>query len=700
MSLWEDIRRRVDLREIVGRTHQINRNGKILCPFHTEKTPSCHIYPDHYYCFGCGAHGDVFDWLAAAKNISRWQALVELAQELGMQAQDIEKAREAFRKYENMSRAAAYWHDRLWKNPEVVEYLHGRGLTDETIKTFLVGYRPETGQIVLPVTDVYGHPVGWQFHNWSEDVKKQAAARAAAKKGVRQDLIDVPKYETMYGLRRAATLFGICQARALWETAGVLYMAEGPYDAMSLYQEGVPAVATMGALSAGQMKLILAYFPDTSIVLVPDTTDEGFEKCEQAGRLIRALCQLPLKVVQLEEKDANDALVAGTLNDQLKRSKNYWVWLAARALKKEDRQEAEVAVRKVYQQADLAAREEIEKLVAEAWGVEASLVRRALNSRAAPAVPIYTADDAWERWERIVDMATRASRWELGFPVLDRYLDLIPGKIFHIEGRAGIGKTALLVQMLLNLVVNAEPARVVIVGFEPSPEDIISRVAINLGSSLGYLSDAEPATEMQQAQKLRADEEAWEAVRQVIHDIIQPNVAFLHGPMSLDKVAAAIARAETHVLQAKANFVFIDYLDLAETEYSAFYRHNFEIVKKAQALAASTNTCVFALRQVARGRASSRVAEPGEAAGMAVGEAQTDVEITIRRRFPEKNEPLRLIAKIRKNRGGLEWPQALGQGLIYYPQVYRVEHWTEVDAETEAKFIKEDAEREKEAAGK
>jgi DNA primase len=51
---------------VIGRTLPLKRSGRFLaapCPFHAERTPSFYVYPDHYHCFGCGAHGDVFDWL-------------------------------------------------------------------------------------------------------------------------------------------------------------------------------------------------------------------------------------------------------------------------------------------------------------------------------------------------------------------------------------------------------------------------------------------------------------------------------------------------------------------------------------------------------------------------------------------------------------------------------------------------------------
>jgi CHC2 zinc finger len=54
-------------------------NGKIRCPFHDDSTPSCHIYSDHFHCFGCGAHGDAIDWLMMVEGLDRDAAIELLA---------------------------------------------------------------------------------------------------------------------------------------------------------------------------------------------------------------------------------------------------------------------------------------------------------------------------------------------------------------------------------------------------------------------------------------------------------------------------------------------------------------------------------------------------------------------------------------------------------------------------------------------
>lgn len=75
----DEIKSTYSMRDILGRYGlQPNRSGFICCPFHKEKTASMKIYQDSYYCFGCGAHGDIFDFVSKMENITFREAFFEL----------------------------------------------------------------------------------------------------------------------------------------------------------------------------------------------------------------------------------------------------------------------------------------------------------------------------------------------------------------------------------------------------------------------------------------------------------------------------------------------------------------------------------------------------------------------------------------------------------------------------------------------
>ena len=70
--------------ELVSETHIIGRDGKVLCPAYSDTRPSCHVYPDGWKCFSCGAHGDVLDWLELVHNLSFTEATEALQRRAGM----------------------------------------------------------------------------------------------------------------------------------------------------------------------------------------------------------------------------------------------------------------------------------------------------------------------------------------------------------------------------------------------------------------------------------------------------------------------------------------------------------------------------------------------------------------------------------------------------------------------------------------
>lgn len=73
----------VDFRQLAIETHDVDRTGKVLCPSHSDRSPSCHIYENGFYCFACGAHGDHVDWLRLVHNLGTPAAIKELERRTG-----------------------------------------------------------------------------------------------------------------------------------------------------------------------------------------------------------------------------------------------------------------------------------------------------------------------------------------------------------------------------------------------------------------------------------------------------------------------------------------------------------------------------------------------------------------------------------------------------------------------------------------
>ncbi len=154
----EELRDRVTLSEIVGRRVKLtrsNREFKGCCPFHHEKTPSFYVNDEKqfFHCFGCGAHGDAVGFVMRNDNLSFVEAVEALASQAGMQVpkqspQEIEKAKIEKSLHSLLEETCQWFEARLreGKNREVLEYLTKRGLSEETISGFRLGYAPENDQ--------------------------------------------------------------------------------------------------------------------------------------------------------------------------------------------------------------------------------------------------------------------------------------------------------------------------------------------------------------------------------------------------------------------------------------------------------------------------------------------------------------------------------------------------------------------------
>jgi DNA primase len=152
-AFLDDLRSRTPLPGLIGRKVRLARNGrqwKGCCPFHNEKTPSFYVYDDHFHCFGCGAHGDAITFLMRAEGASFPEAVERLASEAGLEVPKPSREAQAREKRQRdlhgvLAAAEANFRARLHR-PEgraALDYLRNRGLSDETIARFGLGWSGE-----------------------------------------------------------------------------------------------------------------------------------------------------------------------------------------------------------------------------------------------------------------------------------------------------------------------------------------------------------------------------------------------------------------------------------------------------------------------------------------------------------------------------------------------------------------------------
>ncbi|MBB4286241.1 DNA primase [Roseospira goensis] len=289
----DELKSRVPLAAVVGRRVRLVRNGrhyKACCPFHSEKTPSFHVYEDHYHCYGCGAHGDVISFEMAAAGLSFAEAVEALASEAGLEVpkpDPQQRAREvrAAGLGEVVEAACAFFERRL-RLPEgraALDYLHRRGLDDATIARFRLGYAPPggalrahlrregiaddtlveagllrrpddgrdpydyfRGRVVFPIRDRRGQVVSFGGRVLGDAKPKY---------------LNGPETELFH---KSRMLYGLAEARAAIRERGEVVVAEGYMDVIALSAAGfAQALAPLGtALTEAQIEALWTLAPE------------------------------------------------------------------------------------------------------------------------------------------------------------------------------------------------------------------------------------------------------------------------------------------------------------------------------------------------------------------------------------------------------------------------------------------------------
>ena len=278
------IKERIDFPDLVAESVALPRrpgNGRpalILCPFHTEKTPSLAIYEDGAHCFGCGWHGDALDWLQAREGLDFRGALEELARranvDLRPMTPEARQALAARRDYENaLAAAAEYFARRLRATPAALDYAHRRGWNDATLQAEGLGYAdgaplPEFGheqaQQVAEALNAWAGGQGGALLYVHHDGRRVVylSARAIAHKA------HYNPPAALAGERRP-------YQNAAYSSRAVddLVLVEGQACAITLGAWGVPALALAGAGMSAAVQVLLAGRTErgASVYLVPDT---------------------------------------------------------------------------------------------------------------------------------------------------------------------------------------------------------------------------------------------------------------------------------------------------------------------------------------------------------------------------------------------------------------------------------------------
>lgn len=322
---------RSDIVDVVQSYVQLRHRGRThtgLCPFHNEKTPSFVVYPEtqSFYCFGCGAGGDVITFIKKINNVDYIEAVKFLAGRAGMALpeEDDQTGRLRSRIISINKDAARFYFSRLNSDAGRVgrAYWRGRGLSDATIKRFGLGYAPDsfretrdhlkslgyTEDELLAAGLIKRSEKGGTFDFFHHrvmipifDLRGNVIAFSGRKLDPEQPggkYVNSP--ETLV-YKKSRTLFALNFAKKSQTRRYIL--CEGNLDAISMHQAGfTTAVAGCGtALTAEQVKILSEYADE--VVLCYDSDEAGQKATRRAISLLSAS---PLKISVLNIPDAKD----------------------------------------------------------------------------------------------------------------------------------------------------------------------------------------------------------------------------------------------------------------------------------------------------------------------------------------------------------------------------------------------------------
>lgn len=316
-EIVEEVRSRNNIVDVISGYVKMQKRGSNyfgLCPFHNEKSPSFSVSPDKqmYYCFGCGAGGNVITFVMEYENYSFKEALESLADRVGMELPKEEESKEARAHAElrvtllKINKLAANYFYFQLKQPQGkqgYDYLTGRKLSDETIRRFGLGFANKTSN------DLYLY---LKSKNYSDQVLAQTGLVTVEERGshdkfwnrVMFPIMDVnnrvigfggrvmgdgtPKYLNSPETRlfdKSRNLYGLNYARTSREK--YMLVCEGYMDVIALHQAGFTnAVASLGTAFTSQHGMILKRYTD-QVILTYDSDGAGVKAALRAIPILK-----------------------------------------------------------------------------------------------------------------------------------------------------------------------------------------------------------------------------------------------------------------------------------------------------------------------------------------------------------------------------------------------------------------------------
>ncbi|MEN9337857.1 MAG: primase, primase protein [Candidatus Parcubacteria bacterium] len=314
MDPKDQIKENLSIVDVVSTYVRLEKSGaqfRARCPFHNERTPSFYVSPERksFHCFGCQAHGDIFTFVEKIENIPFFDALKILADRAGISLKDTERNKEESRLIALLKDATEHFERNLKNSPEARQYILERGLTEETLQTFHIGYaknewrdlfiflaskgyQPEEmeaagimiktekgyydrfrGRIMFPIRNVSGATVGYSGRILPSFVDPSVA---------QGKYVNTPETALYH---KSKILFGYDTAKKEMSQSKSVVVVEGQMDLCMSYQAGVHnTVAVSGTAFTDEHIHLIKRFCDT-VILSFDADQAGQSALKKTAQL-------------------------------------------------------------------------------------------------------------------------------------------------------------------------------------------------------------------------------------------------------------------------------------------------------------------------------------------------------------------------------------------------------------------------------
>ncbi len=315
-SFLQDLKMRSDITDVVSSYVSLKRRGRNmvgLCPFHGEKTPSFNVYTENgsFYCFGCGAGGDVITFIMRIENLDYVEAVKFLAQRAGLEmpqdTYDDSMSRLRTRVFEANREAARFYYDTLYSphGKSGLDYFHSRMLSDRTIRRFGLGFADDnwsslcthlrakgfkdseliaanlaskrrngngiydrfTNRVMFPIIDLRGNVIAFGGRIMTDQKPKYL------------NTSDTPVF------KKSNNLFSLNNAKN--SGTRTLLLCEGYMDVIAVNQAGFSnAVATLGTSLTSEQAVLMKRYAD-EVIICYDADEAGQKATARAIPILR-----------------------------------------------------------------------------------------------------------------------------------------------------------------------------------------------------------------------------------------------------------------------------------------------------------------------------------------------------------------------------------------------------------------------------